>query len=975
MKRIRSLFVAIVFLILSRPALQTSAQQPEGQISYEGEKVAFVDLVGRPGLDVSGLRGLVEQQAGEPYSGAKIQASITKLQNTGQFTKVEVKVTPQMEGLEVDLVLEPAYYIGMIEFSGLSKAFDYGRLLQVVNYPSQEPYDEKQLRDGEQRLLEFVQRNGYFLATVRNQITVDEHHKLVNVTYYATLNERARYGQIEVKGPPPAEAARIADSLRSIRARLKSAYLKPGKKWDADRLTNAVNFIRDYVSRHNFLAEQVRLEPIRYERDTNRADVTFFVKITDMAVVKTEGAKVSQRVLRRLIPIYEENSLDQDLIEEGERNLVSHFQSKGYFDVKVTTQKQEIAEDLTIVYVIDRGHKHRVKEVNIRGNQHFSDRELEPLVQVETGKLFTRGKFNNDLVRRSVQALTNYYRDAGFASVNVRPDIADHHPNVYANFYITEGPQSIVTQLAVVVNGKQITTTLSTGGMNLAPGKPFSQWLLNKDRDNIIATYLDFGYPNSRFRSEVRPDPDQQHVAVTYTIDEGVQTDISNVVLLGQQKTRPQFINTLTEVDPGKPLSRTKLLESESRLYNAGVFDWADVAPRRLITDQSVEDVLIKVHEAKRNTITYGFGIEVAPKTANIPSGTVALPGLPAIGLPDKFEVTQQQFTSPRGSLEYTRRNIRGKGETASLSVLAARLDQRASLTYADPHFRGFNWSSLLSISAERTSQNPMYTARLNEYSLQLERALDRRKTKTLLLRYGFRRTSLTDLLIPELVLPQDRNVRLSTVSSSYVRDTRDKPLDAHRGMYQVFDFGISPKAIGSNTNFLRALGQTAYYREVKPWLVWANQGRVGLAKSFSGSEVPLSERFFSGGGTSLRGFPVNAAGPQRTVPICSKSGDPSTCSNISVPVGGNMLFIVNSEARFPIPIKKDLGGVFFYDGGNVYPRISFTNFWGDYTNTFGFGLRYNTPVGPVRFDIGRNLNPVKGIKATQFFVTLGQSF
>ncbi|PYX61472.1 MAG: hypothetical protein DMG73_03520, partial [Acidobacteria bacterium] len=239
----------------------------------------------------------------------------------------------------------------------------------------------------------------------------------------------------------------------------------------------------------------------------------------------------------------------------------------------------------------------------------------------------------------------------------------------------------------------------------------------------------------------------------------------------------------------------------------------------------------------------------------------------------------------------------------------------------------------------------------------------------------SFGKTDLSQLLVPELVLPEDRSVRLSTFSGSIIKDTRDKPLDAHRGLYQTSDIAITGNAIGASTNFAKYLGQVAYYRGVGGRIVWANSLRLGFAKAFGSSNIPTSERFFAGGGNTLRGFPINAAGPQRIVPFCGNPNDTSTCANITVPIGGNQLFILNSELRFPLPIIKNLGAVVFYDGGNVYNRISIARFINDYTNTVGVGLRYDTPVGPVRFDIGHNLNPVTGFRSTQFFVTLGQAF
>jgi outer membrane protein assembly factor BamA len=222
--------------------------------------------------------------------------------------------------------------------------------------------------------------------------------------------------------------------------------------------------------------------------------------------------------------------------------------------------------------------------------------------------------------------------------------------------------------------------------------------------------------------------------------------------------------------------------------------------------------------------------------------------------------------------------------------------------------------------------------------------------------------------------------VRLSTLSASFVRDTRDNPLDAHKGIYETYELGFNPGFLGSNFSFARLMLQTAYYKKIFAGIIWANSLRIGLEQPFGTSHVPLSEKFFSGGGSTLRGFPLNGAGPQQTIPACGTPGVPSTCAFITVPVGGNQLFLLNSEFRIPINydlplVHKNLGIVPFYDGGNVYQRIGFHNFGADYTNSVGIGLRYTTPVGPIRIDLGHNLNALPGIKATQIFVTIGQAF
>jgi outer membrane protein assembly factor BamA len=254
--------------------------------------------------------------------------------------------------------------------------------------------------------------------------------------------------------------------------------------------------------------------------------------------------------------------------------------------------------------------------------------------------------------------------------------------------------------------------------------------------------------------------------------------------------------------------------------------------------------------------------------------------------------VTQKSFFGPRFSFSIARHNMLGRAETATFSTVLSRLDQSGAFTYADPRLRGSTWSSLFTLSAQRSTENPLFTSELGGGSLQIEKTLDAKRTKKVIALYSFQRIDLSKLLIPDLVLPQDQHVRLSTFSGEYLHDSRDNPLDAHHGLYQTFTFGVTPTALGSSANFVRFLGQTAFYVPVRPWLTWANNVRLGLATPFSGSMVPLSQRFFTGGADSLRGFPINGAGPQRPVSVCSNPSNPATCTVISVPIGGNMLFI-----------------------------------------------------------------------------------
>jgi outer membrane protein insertion porin family len=977
--------VIVILVLFGWPSFTQCQQTSQSnKVSYEGQKIATVELVANPKISISSLRPLLRQQAGEPYSSSKVADTISALQGTGRFSKVEVDVKPDSDGLHVTFILEPALYFGIFDFPGATKSFSYARLLQVVDIPNRTPYKKDLVARSEDNLRQFIVSDGYFQGQVQAQSDIDEAHMLANVVFDIDLGKRAKLGNVEIQGAEPGEVDRLLRATRTLRATVTGESLKPGKPYTHKRIDSGVKRMKRELGKENHLASKVRLDHPDYHQDSNRVDLVIDVRPGPIVKVRVTGAKLSPlpflryRQMKKLIPIFSEGTVDPDLVEEGRRNLIDFFQSKGYFNVKVTTNSQNEGSNVELVYKVERGSRHRVETVDFRGNQHFDKDVLNRQVTVKAHRLLlSRGKFSDKLLRQSVTGITAFYKNLGYEEVKVDTEVVDREPKVFVTFQIAEGPQTLVDNLTIEGNSHIPSSAFSPkAGLRLRPGQPFSPKALADDRSHIMAVYLNRGFLNSDFDSKVIRLPDNPHrVDVTYKITEKQQVQVDEVVLLGNKKTRASLIKKIANIRPAAPLSQRALLAGESGLSDLGIFDWASVEPRRPITDQTNEDVLVKLHEAGRNEITYGFGLQVARRGGNIPSGTIALPGLPPITSgAANFTAEEKTFVSPRGSITFTRYNLRGLADSASASILISRLDQRALATYSDPHFKASSWSSLLSASIERTTENPIFAARLAEGSWQLEKPLNKDKTRRIQLRYRFGQTILSDLLIPGLVLPQDQRVRLSTFSATWIRDTRDKPLDASRGFYQTLDLGITPKALGSSANFARFLGQSSYY---KPFgsTVWANRITLGLAKAFGNSDVPTSESFFSGGETTLRGFPINGAGPQRTVPACSNPADPSTCVNLQVPIGGRQLFILNSELRFPLGIKEGLGAAAFYDGGNVYRAINISHFIQDYTNTVGVGLRYKTPVGPVRFDIGRNLNPVKGVKATQFYITLGQAF
>ena len=969
------------YLLLAFSVPRLAAQVLNNQqllASYMGQKVATIEVAGQPDKTYAKLQTLISVKPGQPLRKADIDASVASLKQKATISNVTLEVEPEADGVQVTFVLHPAIYIGMYEFPGATGRYSYSRLLQIAEYPTQAPYSNADIRQAEDALTHFFQQDGYFESEVHAETVIDSAHNLVNVLFNTTLGRRAKIGQIQLQGASPDETAYLAKKLRTFMARLRASYLKPGMTFSHYRLNNATHYMEAALTKQNYATGTVKLVSAEYDPGTNHANVTFHVTTGPVVKVETTGAHLSKGKLRNLVPVYAANSADTDLVNEGGRSIQLYFQNKGFFDVQVATNIQNTSNGKLITYAINKGPKHKVKEVTFAGNKHYNDKQLQAQVPVEEAHFFSHGKYTDKLVRTGMKNLESLYEAAGYSDVKVVPDIKREGGNIEVTYNITEGQRDIVHDLRIEGNKTLSEAQFAPDGLRLGTGKPYSQKLVDEDRNHIIARYLALGYLSPGFHATASAPKDQPHeLSVVYRITEGPQVKVAQVITVGRKHSRPELIDRQIPFTTGDPLSANQMMKSETELYNLNAFDWAEVDPKAPVTDATTQDdVVVKVHERKRNSIQYGFGFEVINRGGAVPSGTVLVPGIPPVGLPNNFKTSQQTFWGPRGLFEYTRRNVRGRGESYTFTGYAATLDQRAGFSYTDPYFRGTNWKGSALASLERNAENPIFTARLANFGYQLERALNAKKTTNIFFRYNFQINRISNLLIPELVPPNQLDVRLSTLSASYIHDTRDNVLNAHRGWYESAEFDVNPAWLGSNFSFAKFLAQVAHYKNIGGGIIWANSLRVGLEQAYAGSEVPVSQKFFTGGASTLRGFPLNGAGPQETIPACGIPTDPSTCVKITVPQGGNELLILNSELRFPLdPIKKGLGIVAFYDGGNVFPTIGFHDFTSLYTNSVGLGLRYATPIGPIRLDVGHNLNPVPGIQSTQYFITIGQAF
>jgi len=388
---------------------------------------------------------------------------------------------------------------------------------------------------------------------------------------------------------------------------------------------------------------------------------------------------------------------------------------------------------------------------------------------------------------------------------------------------------------------------------------------------------------------------------------------------------------------PGDPLSQQSIAASQQKLYDLGIFSKVQTAIQNPGGDEDQKYVLFQVDEASRYSFTLGVGAQLARigggvTTFDDPAGSTGF--------------------APRVSVGISRLNLFGLGQTLSLNTLVSTIEQRAVLTYLVPRFVG-NEKLTLTVSGlfDNAYDIRTFAQQRAEGSVQLAERISRQYQ--LQYRFALRHVTISSLKIsPELIPLLSQPVRVGIASMTFIQDRRDDPIDSHRGMYNTIDVGVAERQFASETDFTRLLIRNTTYHPIGKNIVLARNLQFGYIQRLGGlAEIPLAERWYSGGSTSNRAFPDNQAGPR----------DLET----GFPIGGNAMLFHSTEIRFPL-IGDNLRGVLFHDMGNVYQDIDHISFRFrqrdiqdfDYAvQAVGFGIRYRTPIGPIRADFSFSPN------------------
>jgi len=921
--------------------------------SLEGRTISRIDYDpdSQP-LPRAELDQLLPLRAGQPLSMDDVRASLQKLYVTGRYTDVTVDAESDAAGVALRIVTTPAFFIGGVSIEGEDEPPNRNQLTGATKLELGAPFVSTEVETAVTNMQDRLRANGFYQSRIQYHIERNPDTEEATLHFDIDTGDRARFGGVKLAGQIGESLDRVIHATRWRNG--FGPFQFPGwRPVTENRVQSGVQRAQELFQKGDHLAARLTLDMLDYERDTNRVTPHLILDAGPTIQVRVQGAKVSGGRLRQLVPVFQERSVDQGLLTEGRRNILEYVQGLGYFNAQVEFDQSQPAPDRTeIEYNVTLGARHKVEGIEIAGNRFFDTATIRERMYMVPASFLRRryGRYSERLLERDKEAIRDLYRGSGFREADVMSMVEESRPErLEVKLQVVEGPQWFVNRLDLEGASEDDASHLQPL-LESTAGQPFSETNVATDRESILSYYYNNGYPDANFDWTQSPAEDEpNHVNLKYTVQPGKRQFVRGILVRGLEHTNPALVDSRITLSPGDPISQSRMGESQQKLYDLGIFSKVQTALQNPEGDEDSKYVLVHLDEARKYSFNAGLGAELARigggvTTFDAPAGETAF--------------------SPRVSLGVSRINFLGLGHIVGVQTLVSTLEQRALFTYLAPQFEGHeNLALTFSALFDNSHDVRTFAAHRWEGSVQLSQKVSR--ARTIQYRYTFRRVSISDLAISsaELIPLLSQPDRAGLLGFSFIQDHRDDPTDSHRGSLNTVDLGLAWRWFGSQTDFTRVLVRNTTYHPIGRDIVIARTLQFGYIQRLGGlAEIPLAERFFSGGAASNRAFPDNQAGP-RDIGSVSPTGEPIPPTGF--PLGGTALLFHSTELRFPL-IGDNVGGVLFHDMGNVYSDIDHVSFrfrqqnlqdFNYMVHAFGFGIRYRTPVGPIRVDFSLSPN------------------
>jgi outer membrane protein insertion porin family len=880
-------------VVFAAGMLSAAVQDPGVPVVVKVE--ARVD--GRPAE--AGLLDLIPLRPGEPYSPRLVDRAVKQIFRTGLFSDVQVLKSGE-DRVELVFALTRNLFINAVSFRD-TKASSARLKESLVSLRPGAILQEDKIPEATAEVAEGLRKEGFFGASVECDVRRKAGDSTVNLVFRTSSWKRYRIGSLELEWKADIPGAAL---FKRMKSKVGQVYVPNLFEADLQALTAA-------LGKAGYRRAEVRLSGESYDEQTSRVDLRVEILPREKIAIIVNGAKVPSRLLE---PIWEERVFEQWGLAEGEVRVLNHLRRKGYLFATVSSRVEKGQDEIRIIHDVSPGGKTKIEAVDFKGLAAFSDLDMKTRLAVREGVPFF-ALLSYDRLFSIPREVETFYKENGFADIQVRLNLVRQKAGVRAVFDVREGPKTVVEAIRLEGTALYPAAALIPELVS-REGGPYYPPNIQRDVGQIENFYLNRGVRGTEVLPRVEPG-EANRVSLVYEVLEGQAVVIRNIFVTGNRATKNRVIGKELRVEKGGEADYSKVQETKKRLERLGIF--SEVRVDEIQTGPGDEVVVVTVREGERNYAGVGLGFEsLTPLSGSLASW------------PNDFR--------PRGTAEYIRSNVFGLGAQVGLVAQLSTIERRAVASWNQPYLFNLAMPTTLLAWTER-EERESFTYDRRGVSLSTVKSLS--KARLLLASLSLTRTALPNVDLENPPPDIDRrylpySAALVSVSMNWER--RDDTLNPEKGLFYsvVGEWGFP--VLGMESDYQKLFLKSQLFRPLPAGLNLGVTARLGLGHGLRN----LPERFFAGGSNTFRGEEFDMLGPL----------DETTLK----PLGGEAVFLVNSELAFAvIPSWKELHLAVFFDLGNVYASLKeFRPF--DLQGAAGAGLRYRTPLGPVRVEIAWKL-------------------
>lgn len=913
-------FFVVLLLLVARPA--------RGQLT-DGIRVHAIRFEIPEGIEEQEVKALMQTVAGQPLVFAALDADVRRLYLTLPVENVLVYAEEVSAGVALRLVLLPKKTVRDIRFVG-NHSLDDQELLSVLDLKEGTEYQEDLVAKALVTIKRRYETEGFFGVHTATETRMAS-DRAVDILVRVREGPQARVGRITLVG---AQQPWISDAFE----------LRTGRLYSKQALANARDSLIEELAKRGYLEHKVSEPAVTYNAATNRVGIALSVDPGPRIDFRFVGNHFfSTRDLRDMLGLEDLRHLPLGGSEEFVRNIVEHYQRYGFFFAHVTVERQEASDGSARTYWfrVHEGEQRFIREVAFEGNLSIPHDRLyaAQAVRVRGPLSFLvapqRGTFPLSLQTVNDEAILQEYRKEGFLSAQILVrEIQPRDDGLRLVYRISEGPRTRVEALEFTGNQRFDAYQLARE-LGVTRGTPFDPRAVDQGVERIRALYREEGYLDANVEAKPTLSHDNRLARLNISVREGPRYRVGQIFLQGNTRTSDSVLRRNLILQTGDVINPNVLLDAQRKLYSLGIFGAVAVDVVSKDPQAQVANVLVRVQERRNGSVDFGIGV-----------GTAEGASLTA-------EVGHRNLWG-------TARSLRLLGEVSyrfeGFDQFRNPNEYQVEMAYREPWLLRSDWAGRVITSTQRSRREKTYNFTINRVLVGGDRELGAHwrivpqyvweKDTFFPKNPAFECNPFCEL--PNINLPRgaaSRTYYIAGVENFFVADYRDDRFSPRSGWLATGRVFYAQPKVGADFHFLRLDGMYGQHWSLGDgWGVslGARVGNIWLLPPTT--RLIKTQKYVLGGVNSVRGFGLDRifvpAGPESEIPSGEDGG----------------LIMTNYQLELRFPLLWHLGGVIFHDGGQVWPDWSSVGF--PVFLSAGTGLRYDTPVGPLKLDIGWKLNP-----------------